>query len=174
VLLKLGRQQEAEQEFSRTKELYAYYAEGSRALAACQVLLGAGRSDEAWQQCGAMVETDDVDKLVALGVAFGGKGDAQHARIIWEKARRLDPDSPEINYNLALACFHVRDLRQAEAYVRDAVRLWPDFPEANVLYGTVLYMLADDARAREVLSHAQELRPDDEMVRRLLAELRSR
>ena len=174
VLLKLGRQQEAEQEFSRTKELYAYYAEGSRALAACQGLLSAGKSDEAWQQCGSMVETDDVDKLVALGIAFGDKGDAKHARTIWEKALRLDPDSPEINYNLALACFHLRDIRQAEAHARDAVRLWADFPEANVLYGTVLYMLADDARAREVLSHAQELRPDDDMVRRLLAELRSR
>jgi hypothetical protein len=43
-----------------------------------------------------------------------------------------------------------------------------------VLYGTILYMLADDARANEVLRHAQALRPDDEMVRRLLSELRSR
>jgi tetratricopeptide (TPR) repeat protein len=174
VLLKLGRQQEAEREFSRTKELHAYYMEGSRALAACQSLLVAGKSDEAWQQCGSMAETDDVDKLVALGIAFGEKGDAKHARTIWQKAVRLDPDSPEINYNLALACFHLREMRPARASASNAVRLWPDFPEANVLYGTVLYMLAEDARAKQVLRHAAELRPDDEMVRRLLTELRSR
>ncbi len=64
--------------------------------------------------------------------------------------------------------------RQARAYASNAVRLWPDFPEANVLYGTVLYMLADDALAKQVLRHAEDLRPDDEMVRRLLAELGSR
>lgn len=174
VLLKLGRQQEAGREFSRTKELYAYYMEGSRALAECQSLLAAGKSGEAWQQCGDMAETDDVDKLAALGIAFGEKEDAKYARNIWEKAARLDPDSPEINYNLALACFHLRDMRQARASVINAIRLWPDFPEANVLYGTILYMLADDALAKQVLQHAKELRPDDEMVRRLLTELGAR
>lgn len=174
VLLKLGKQQEAEQEFQRTKELQNYYMEGSEALRTCQRLLAAGKSDEAWQQCGSMTNTDDVDKLAALGIAFGSQGDANHARTIWQKAVRLDPDSPEINYNLALACFHLRDMVQARSYAGDAVRLWPDFPEANVLYGTILYMQADDALAKQVLSHAQELRPDDEMVRRLLGELRKR
>jgi protein O-GlcNAc transferase len=174
VLLKLGRQQEAQQEFQRTKELQAYYLDGSKALRACQALLTTGKTGEAWQQCQAMSNTDDVDKLAALGIAFGNGGDAKHARMIWERAVRLDPDSPEINYNLALACFHLRDMAQARAYASNAVRLWPDFPEANVLYGTVLYMLADDVLAKQVLSRAQELRPDDEMVRRLLTELRAR
>jgi tetratricopeptide (TPR) repeat protein len=174
VLLKLGRRQGAEQEFQRTKELQAYYMKGSKTLRACQALLASGPSDHAWQQCGSLAETDDVDKLAALGIAFGDKGDAKHAQTIWEKAVHLDPDSPEINYNLGLAYFHLRDIRQARAYASNAVRLWPDFPEANVLYGTVLYMLADDGLAKRVLGHAQELRPKDEMVRRLLAELRSR
>ncbi|MFL6351781.1 MAG: tetratricopeptide repeat protein [Bryobacteraceae bacterium] len=173
VFLKLGNQQSAEQEFQRTKELQKYYMEGSEALRACQRLLAAGKSDQAWQQCGSMAQTDDVDKLAALGLAFGSQGDANHVRTIWERAVRLDPDSPEVNYNLALACFHLRDMAQARSYAANAVRLWPDFPEANVLYGTVLYMLADDALAKQVLSHAQELRPDDEMVRRLLGELRA-
>jgi tetratricopeptide (TPR) repeat protein len=174
VLLKLGRQQEAEQEFQRTRDLQAYYMEGSKALRACQTVLTAGKSDEAWQQCQSLAETDDVDRLAALGIAFGKAGDAKHSRIVWERAVRLDPDSPEINYNLALACFHLRDMAQAREYASNAVRLWPYFAEANVLYGTVLYMLADDSQAKQVLSHAQELRPDDEMVRRLLSELRAR
>lgn len=174
VLLKQGEHEEAEREFQRTKDLQNYYMEGSEALRTCQRLLTEGKSDQAWQQCGSMAETDDVDKLAALGIAFGTQGDANHARTIWKRAVRLDPDSPEINYNLALACFHLHDIALARSYAANAVRLWPDFPEANVLYGTVLYMLADDAQAKQVLSHAQELRPDDEMVRRLLVELRTR
>jgi hypothetical protein len=34
--------------------------------------------------------------------------------------------------------------------------------------------VAEDDLAKQVLSHAQDLRPDDEMVRRLLSELRAR
>jgi protein O-GlcNAc transferase len=174
VLLKLGQPQQADQEFKRTRELQKYYMDGSEALRTCQRLLAAGKSDEAWRQCEPMTNTDDVDKLAALGIAFGAQSDASHARIIWEKAVRLDPDSPEINYNIALAYFHLRDMAHARLYAGNAVRLWPDFPEANVLYGIILYMVADDAQAKQVLSHAQELRPDDEMVRRLLTELRAR
>ncbi len=174
VFLKMGRPQQASNEFSRTKELHAYYLEGSQSLRACQNLLSAGKPDDAWQHCRSMAETDDVDKLAALGMAFGSGGDSKHARIVWQTAVHLDPDSPEINYNLALACFHLRDMADARNYASIALRLWPDFPEANVLYGTILYMLGEDARAKEVLTHAQALRPDDQMVRRLLTELRSR
>jgi tetratricopeptide (TPR) repeat protein len=174
VLLKLGRQQEASEEFAKTKQLHDYYLEGSQLLRGCQELLKAGKFDEAWQHCHSIAETDDVDKLAALGMAFGSSGDSKHARILWQAAVHLDPDSPEINYNLALACFHLRDMAEARDYASNAVRLWPDFPEANALYGAILYMLADDVRAKEVLTHAQALRPDDQMVRRLLTELRSR
>ncbi len=53
------------------------------------------------------------------------------------------------------------------------MELFPDFPEANVLYGTILYMLVEDGEAARVLAHAQELRPDDATVRRLLEELKA-
>jgi Flp pilus assembly protein TadD len=38
------------------------------------------------------------------------------------------------------------------------------------LYGTVLYMGAEDREAMAVLTRAHELKPDDPVVRRLLAE----
>ena len=123
--------------------------------------------------CQEMRNADDPDKASAIGMLFGEAGDNLHARAAWDKAVALDPESPEVNYNLALACFHVRDIARAKRYAQTALALWPDFPEANVLYGTILYMLADDAEAIRVLTHAQELRPDDAAVRQLLTELRS-
>src|SRR5579884_2918132 len=102
---------------------------------------------------------------------FGQAGDAGHARAIWDKAVALDPDSPEINYNLALACYQMHKMACGRTYASNALRLWPDFPEANVLYGTILYQLRDDTQARRVLEHARQLRPDDAMVGRLLIEL---
>jgi cytochrome c-type biogenesis protein CcmH/NrfG len=59
---------------------------------------------------------------------------------------------------------------QARKHVAEAVRLRPDFVEANILYGTILYMGAEDHQAIVVLTHANELKPEDQAVRRLLAE----
>ena len=90
------------------------------------------------------------------------------------KLSQLDPDSPEIQYNLAFASFQSRDIATSREHAAQAIELWPDFPEANVLFGTILYMLADDARAKAVLTRAHALLPEDPTVNRLLAELSER
>jgi tetratricopeptide (TPR) repeat protein len=173
ALMKIGRSTEASQEFARARELHAYYTQGSLAIAGCRSLLNAGKKDEAWAACQPMLETDDVDKVAAIGLLFGEMGDQGHSFAAWQKAVALDPDSPELNYNLALASFQLRDMAPAKRHAQLACDLWPQFPEANVLYGTILYMLADDREAVRVLKRAEALRPEDLNVRRLLAELQS-
>jgi tetratricopeptide (TPR) repeat protein len=101
---------------------------------------------------------------------FGEAEKYPQALAVWEKAVSLDPDSSEIQYNLALTCFHLKQALQARRHAAEAIRLRPDFVEANILYGTILYMGAEDAKALKVLTHAHELKPDDSSVRRLLAE----
>jgi tetratricopeptide (TPR) repeat protein len=131
--------------------------------------LSQGRSDRAWELCGPLTDTDDVDKIVAIGMLFGEAETYPPARTAWEKAVALDPDSSEIQYNLALTCFHMKDMPNAREHAAQAVRDRPDFVEANILYGTILYMVAEDREAIEVLTRAHELKPDDPAVRRLLA-----
>jgi tetratricopeptide (TPR) repeat protein len=166
-----NRRAEAAREFARTRELHNYYLEGSVALKRCATLLDQGRQTEAWNLCGN--DTDDVDKISAVAMLFSRAGDDRHALLGWKRAGALDPESPENNYNLALSLFKLKDIVLSRQYVRAALQAWPDFPEANVLYGTILYMLRQDGAAIRVLTHAQELRPDDPMVRRLLEELAS-
>jgi tetratricopeptide (TPR) repeat protein len=174
ALIKAEHPAEANQEFARAKELHEYYTQGSVAIAGCRSLLNAGKRDEAWASCQPMLETDDVDKVSAIGMLFGEMGDQAHSFIAWQKAVALDPDSPELNYDLALASFQLKDMVRAKQHAQIACNLWPQFPEANVLYGTILYMLAEDREAVRVLMHAAELRPDDLNVRRLVAELEGR
>jgi len=174
ALIKTGHPTEASQEFARAKELHEYYTQGSVAIGGCRSLLTAGKRDEAWAACQPMLETDDVDKVAAIGMLFGEMGDQAHSFVAWQKAVALDPDSPELNYNLALASFQLKDMAHARHYAQIACNLWLQFPEANVLYGTILYMLADDTEAVRVLKRAEALRPDDLNVRRLLAELKDR
>jgi tetratricopeptide (TPR) repeat protein len=173
ALAKTGARDEANLEYGRTRELHEYYAQGSVMLRQCSAMINEQRADEAWQVCGPMLETDDADKAAALGMLFGQAGDHQHALAFWDKAVTLDPESPEANYNLALAYFQLQAIPRAKPYAKTARDLWPQFPEANILYGTILYMLAEDREAIEVLNAAHSLRPDDENVKKLLVELRS-
>ncbi|PYT21011.1 MAG: hypothetical protein DMG57_40200 [Acidobacteria bacterium] len=167
---KLEQRDQAEKEFAETRRLHNYYLDGSVAISRCRALLSHSQNDAAWELCRPLTDTDDVDKLVAIGMLFGEAEKYPQALTVWEKAEPLDPDSSEIQYNLALTCFHLKQILQARRHAAEAVRFRPDFVEANILYGTILYMGAEDSEALKVLTHAHELKPDDSSVRRLLAE----
>ncbi len=167
---KVGQRDQAEREFALTRRLHDYYLEGSVAIGRCRASLSQGETDKAWELCGPLTDTDDVDKIVAIGMLFGEAEKYPQARTAWEKAVALDPDSAEIQYNLALTCFHLKEIGRAREHAAEAVRQRPDFVEANILYGTVLYMGAEDREAMAVLTRAHELKPDDPAVSRLLAE----
>jgi tetratricopeptide (TPR) repeat protein len=167
---KSGQASEAEKEFSETRRLHDYYLEGSTAIARCRALLAQNNPEGAWAMCRPLMDTNDVDKIVAIGMLFGEAKEYRAALEAWEKAAALDPDSSEIQYNFALTCFHLKDMLRAREHAAEAVRQRPDFVEGNILYGTILYMGAEDGEALRVLTHAHELKPDDGAVRRLLAE----
>jgi tetratricopeptide (TPR) repeat protein len=168
--LKLGKTSDSEKEFAETRRLHAYYLEGSVAIGRCRALVLKQQADAAWAMCRPLTETDDVDKIVAIGVLFGEAQLYQPSLEAWQKAVALDPDSSEIQYNLALTYFHLKGLPRAQQHAAEAVHLRPDFVEANILLGTVLYMGAKDREAITVLTHAHDLKPDDPAVRRLLSE----
>jgi tetratricopeptide (TPR) repeat protein len=143
---KLGQTKNAEQEFSETRRLHDYYLQGTVAIGECRSLLLGGQPEKAWESCRPLLETDDVDKLVSIGMLFGKAEKYEQALAVWDKAVALDPESPEINYNLALTCFHLKNMPRARKHVATAVQLRPDFFEANLLYGTILYHPLHDGR----------------------------
>jgi len=167
---KAGQLGEAEKEFAETRRLHDYYLEGSTAIARCRALLAQGNPEGAWAICRQLTETDDVDKIAAIGLLFSEAQEYRPALDAWQKAATLDPDSSEIQYNFALTCFHLKDMLRAREHAAEAVRQRPDFVEANILYGTILYMGGEDGEALRVLTRAHDLKPDDGAVRRLLAE----
>ena len=163
--------QQAKREFAEAERLHAYYAQGSRELLECRRLLEAGRKDEAWARCRDVLRTDDIDKLVSVGMLFGELGESREALEALARAFELDPRSPEVNYDVGYTQFRLKDYPQARRYLEAAIRLRPDFFEALALEGTVLRQLGDDASARKTLERAHELRPEDAEVTKLLDRL---
>jgi tetratricopeptide (TPR) repeat protein len=171
VYTKTGKLADAEQEFRRSEELHHYYLAGKKELMECHAELSAGAVDQAWQLCGPILETDDIDKLVAAGSLFGEFKAYDYAARLFHKALALDSEAPEVNYDLGYTYFQERDYRRAREFLSAALRFRPDFFEALALEGSVLYLLRDDQAALEALRRAHQLRPEDAGVSDLLARL---
>lgn len=169
--MKAGQSEEAEREFQRSEDLHQYYREGKEDLGACRSDLAAGRADQAWARCGAALQSDDVDRLVAVGLLFGSFQDYPHALDALERAHLLDPDSPEVNYNIGFTYFHQKQYSRARPFLESALRERPDFFEALEVEGTALCRLGESSTARPVLERAHALRPGDPAVTELLAQL---
>ncbi len=168
---KLGRPEAAEREYAEAARLHDYYSHGKQELMGCRNELEGGRADQAWARCGSVLESDDIDKLVAVGMLFGEFGAPDRALRAFEKALALDPDSPEVNYDMGFACYGQKNYVRARTYLETAVKLRPNFFEALALEGTVLYLLGEDAAAMKALRRAHDLRPEDSAVNKLLAQL---
>ncbi len=168
---KTGHPGEAEREYARAEQLHEYYLKGKKELMECRALLEAAHSEQAWARCGSVVETDDIDKLTAVGMLFGELHSYDRALQVFDKALALDPESPEVNYDIGFTYFGKKDYLQARKFLETAVELRANFFEALALEGTVLYLLGDDAAALKALRQAHELRPDDNAISKLLAKL---
>ncbi len=170
---KAGKTAEAEREFQKSEQLHEYYTRGQQDIADCRALLQTGKAEEAWARCGGIVAMEDIDKQVAAGLLFGEFAQYEHARQLFERALELDPESPEVSYDLGYTCFQQKDYATSRRYAEKALRLRPDFFEALAVDGTALYLLHEDAAARKVLERAHRLRPEDATISRLLEKLQA-
>src|SRR5262249_28624346 len=85
-----------------------------------------------------------------------------------QRAAELAPESPQMQYNLALAYYQLHQFAEARGPLASAIARWPDLFQLNALYGAVLMELGEDHLAHETLRHAHELNPEDSATARLL------
>ena len=147
ALQKLGKTQAAAAQFQETRRLLGYYTEGSQELKRCGQSLVSRQRRGSFEALRPLLETDDVHKLAALGMLLGKAQHFEEARSAWARAAFSIPNPAEIRYDLALTCFHLKDLGCARQNAAAAIQGREDFPEANVLYASVLYMTGADEEA---------------------------
>ena len=171
VYRKEGHEEEAEKTLAASKELRRRQDNEPLLKTECGKKLDQGPEEEARSFCEQLYAPDDADKLTALGTIYAQHRDLEAALKPFRRAAELEPQSPQMQYNLALAYFQLNQFEQARASLAKVVERWPDLFQLNALYGAVLLKLGEDVPAYKALHHAQQLNPQDPGTADLLYKL---
>lgn len=161
VYRKEGREEEARKSIALSTDLRRQDDSEAQLRTQCGQTLEKGTREEAHAICDKLYHEDDPDRLTQLGMIYAQHGDLEAALKPFEKAAELSPQSPQVQYNLALNYFQLNRIEDARTPLEQALKRWPDLFPLNVLYGAVLIKLGEEDRAYDVLKHAHQLDPQD-------------
>jgi len=165
---KEGREGEAQQAFSRTKEQRERSDKLSQLKWDCGKALDRGVSDDAIAVCEQLYNPEDAEMLATLGILYGQHGELERALKPLLRAAELAPQSPQMQYNLAYTYFQLGRFTEARGPLAGALERWPDLFSLNALYGAVLWRLGEAQPAYQFLKRAHQLNSDDSATADLL------
>jgi Flp pilus assembly protein TadD len=168
VYRKQGREQEAKQAMALSGEQRQRDSSQSQLRLECAQKLDQAPRAEAHAVCEQLYDPDDAEKLTELGTIYGQHGDVEAALKPLRRATELAPQSPQMQYNLALAYYQLNQFEEARTPLSNAVTRWPDIFQLAALYGAVLSKLGEDLPAYQALQHAHELNARDSATADLL------
>ncbi|PYX31417.1 MAG: hypothetical protein DMG77_06295 [Acidobacteria bacterium] len=168
VYRKQGRSEEAEQSLALSAELRRRDTSESQLKLECGHKLDKGPRDEARSICEQLYDPDNAETLTSLGTIYGQHGELGWALKPLRRAAELAPQSPQMQYNLALVYYQLGQFENARTPLANAIKRWPDIFQLNTLYGAVLVKLGEDLPAYEALRHAHDLNPQEPETEDLL------
>lgn len=168
VYRKQGREEEAQKSLALSEDLHRQDDTEAQLRTECGQKLDKGLREEAHAICEKLYHPDDAERLTALGMIYGQHGDLEAALKPFLRAAELSPQSPQVQYNLALTYSQLNRFEDARAPLAKALKRWPDLFPLNALYGAVLSKLGEDDQAYGVLQHALQLNPQDSSTADLL------
>ena len=161
VYQKQGLGEKAKNAFQRSDQLRQRDSEESRLKVECGQKLDQGLREQARAICDQLYDDGNADKLTALGTIYGQHGDFEAALKPLRRAAELEPQSPQVQYNLAFTYYQLNRFQEAKVPLSAALKRWPDLFQLNALDGAVLLKLGEDSQAYEVLHRAHQLNPQD-------------
>lgn len=168
VYRKEGRQEEAAKAAALSADLRRRNENDTALKGQCAEKLDKGPREEARTVCEQLYDPDNAEKLTALGTIYGQHGDPEDALKPLHRAAELAPQSPQMQYNLALVYYQLNQFEEARAPLAGALKRWPDLFQLNALYGAVLVKLGENLKAYDILRHAYELNSQDAATADLL------
>lgn len=161
VYRKQGHEEEAQKALELSEELRRRDDNESRLRVECGQKLDQGLREEARTICEQLYDPDNAEKLTALGTIYGQHGDLEAALKPLRRAAELAPESPQMQYNLALTYYQLNRFEEARRPLANTIQRWPDLFQLNALYGAVLSKLGEDLAAYQALRHAHQLNPQE-------------
>jgi tetratricopeptide (TPR) repeat protein len=161
VYRKEGREEEAQKSLGLSEDLHRQDDSEAQLRTECGQKLDQAPRDEARAVCAKLYNPDDAERLTALGMIYGQHRDFEAALKPFRRAAELSPQSPQVQYNLALTYSQLNRFEDARLPLANALKRWPDLFPLNALYGMVLSKLGEDDHAYVVLRHAHQLNPQD-------------
>jgi tetratricopeptide (TPR) repeat protein len=168
VYRKEGREEEAKKSVALSEELRRHDDNDSRLRLECAQKLDQGLREEARTVCEQLDDPNDPEKLTELGTIYGQHGQLEAALKPLQRAAELAPQSPQMQYNLALAYYQLNRFDEARASLTATVKRWPDLFQVSSLYGAILLKLGKELPAYEALNRAHQLNPEDSTTTDLL------
>ena len=168
VYRKQGLADEATKALALSEQMRQRDDNESKLRMECAQKLDQGLQEQAHTVCEQLYDPDNAEKLTALGTIYAQHGDLEAALKPFRRAAELAPQSPQMQYNLALAYSQLKQFEMARAPLADSLKRWPDLFQLNALYGAVLAKLGDDLGAYQALHHAHQLNPQDARTVELL------
>jgi Flp pilus assembly protein TadD len=168
VYRKEGREEEAAKALASTAEIRRKDAGDSQIKMECAKKLEQGPREEARAVCQKLYDPADAEKLTSLGTLYGQHGDLEAALDPLRRAAELEPQSPQMQYNLAFTYYRMQRFEDARAPLAKALERWPDLFPLKSLYGAVMVKLGDDLAAYQALRGAHEINPQDPRTVELL------
>lgn len=168
VYQKQGRDEEAKRLLAQSIDQRSRDTAETQMRGECARKLDAGPREEARAFCDQLYDPNSAEKLTALGTIYGQHGDTEAALKPLQRAAELAPQSPQMQFNLAMAYYQLNRLEDARHVLADPVQHWPDVFQLAALYGAVLAKLGEDVSAYDALHHAHDLNPDDAATADLL------
>lgn len=156
-----GRDEDAKKALAHSEELRRRDENDVRLKQECAQKLDQGLKEEARATCEQLYDPDNAERLTSLGTIYGQHGQLDDALRCFQRAAELEPQSPQMQYNLALTYYQLNQFAKARAPLEDALQRWSDLFQLNALYGAVLVKLGEDASAYRSLNRAHELNPQD-------------
>ncbi len=170
VYRKQGREADAQNAATLAEDIRRHDDEASQLRNDCARKLDQGPRDEARKLCDQLYDPDDADKLTALGALYAQHGDLESALKPLTRAAQLSPQSPQMQYNLALADYQLNRFEDAKTALAPAMQRWPDLSQINALYGAIQLRLGAPEDAYAALHHAYQINPRESATGDLLFE----
>ncbi len=171
LLLSLGRQAEAAEQFHKVLELYPRHELAHEELG--DMALKAGKLDQALEHFirAAEINPDSVYAHVQLGTVLLQKGLASDGFAQWDEALRLSPGDPNLPNQFGATMASNGEYRKAVEYFQQALQIDPKNVEVTTNLGVVAAKLGATDAARKAFEHALKLDPQFAKARENLAAL---